>query len=113
MPKRFAATNTAIEKGLENATPKAAIGLIEGWETELENADFTGSKGLHGDLGKLKKELQKDSPKGETITKLVGRLGAATTKSADKVDDDKVAEQVRSLGQALTSSGSEDDGSDD
>lgn len=113
MPKRFAATNAAIEKGLENATPKSAIGLIQGWETELETAEFTGSKGIHGDLGKLRKELEKDAPKGETITKLIGRLGASTTKSADRIEDEKVAEQVRNLGQALTDSGSEDDGTDD
>ena len=52
MPQRFKATENAIEKGLENATPKSAIGLIESWETELQGAEFTGSKGLIGDLGK-------------------------------------------------------------
>ena len=113
MSKRFAATNSAIEKGLENASSKSAIGLIEGWEAELEGAEFTGSKGLTGDLAKLRKELEKDAPKGETVTKLIGKLGAATTKSADKIEDEKVAEQVRSLGQALTNSGTHDDGSDD
>ena len=60
MPQRFKATENAIEKGLENATPKVAIGLIESWETELQGAEFTGSKGLIGDLGKLKKELESD-----------------------------------------------------
>lgn len=113
MPKRFAATNAAIEKGLENATPKSAVGLIESWETELENAEFTGVKGIHADLERLKKELQKDEPRGETVTKLIGRLGAATTKSADRIEDEKVAEQVRALGQALSNSGTEDDGKDD
>ncbi len=107
MPARFTATNNAIEKGLENATPKAAIGLIDGWATEVEKNEFTGSKGLHGDLERLKKELEKDEPNGDAIGKLVGKLGAATTKSADKCDDDKVAEQLRSLGAALTKSGSE------
>ena len=108
MPQRFKATENAIEKGLENATPKSAIGLIESWEAELDNADFTGVKGLHADLERLKKELEKDEPKGETITKLIGKLGAATTKSADKIEDEKVAEKVRHLGQALTSSGTHD-----
>ena len=113
MPARFTATNNAIEKGLENATPKSAIGLIDGWATEVEKTEFTGSKGLHGDLERLKKELQKDEPKGETVTKIIGKLGAATTKSADKVEDEKVAEQVRNLGQALTSSGTHDGDDDD
>ncbi len=107
MPARFTATNNAIEKGLENATPKAASGLIDGWLTEVEKNEFTGSKGLHGDLEKLKKELDKDEPNGEAIGKLVHKLGAATTKSADKCDNEKVAEQLRSLGEALTKSGQE------
>ena len=66
-----------------------------------------GSKGLHGDLERLKKELEKDEPNGEAIGKIVHKLGAATTKSADKCDNEKVAEQLRSLGEALTSSGQE------
>lgn len=106
MPARFTATNNAIEKGLENATPKSAIGLIEGWEKELESAEFTGSKGIHGDLERLKKKLQKEEPNGESIGRIIGKLGEATTKSADRADNDKVAEQLRNLGQALSKSGS-------
>lgn len=113
MPKRFAATEGAIEKGLEKATPASAVKLIEGWEAELENAEFSGAKGLHGDLERLRKELQKDAPKGETVTKLIGKLGAATVKSADKIDNEKMADQVRSLGEALNGFGTPDDGSDD
>jgi len=89
MPARFAATNNAIEKGLANATPKAATGLIDGWLAEVEKTEFTGSKGLHGDLEKLKKELEKGEPNGEAIGKLVHKLGAATTKSADKCDNER------------------------
>lgn len=107
MPARFTATNNAIEKGLDKATPKSAIGLIDSWSTEVENNEFTGSKGLHGDLEKLKKELAKDEPNGEAIGKLVHKLGAATTKSADKVEDQKVADNLRKLGEALTSVGQE------
>ena len=107
MPARFTATNNAIEKGLENATPKSAIGLIDGWATELEKNEFSGSKGIHGDLERLKKELEKDQPNGESIGKIVHKLGAATTKSADKAEDEKVAEQLRKLGEALTKSGQE------
>ena len=65
-----------------------------------------------GDLGKLKKELEKDEPNGDAITKLIGKLGASTTKSAAKIEDEKVAEKVRHLGEALTNSGTHD-GSDD
>lgn len=106
MPARFTATSNAIEKGLENATPKAAVGLIDGWATELEKNEFSGSKGIHGDLERLKKELEKDEPNGESVGKIVGKLGEATTRSAEKCDDEKVADQLRKLGQALSKSGS-------
>ena len=107
MPARFTATNNAIEKGLENATPKSAIGLIDGWSTEVEKNEFSGSKGIHSDLERLKKELEKDEPNGEAIGKTLHKLGAATSKSADKCDDEKVADQLRKLGEALTKSGQE------
>ena len=106
MPARFTATNNAIEKGLENASPKAAVGLIDGWLAEVEKNEFTGSKGLHGDLERLKKELEKDAPNGDAIGKLLGKLGAETTRAAARTDSDRVAEQLRSLGAALSRSGS-------
>ena len=112
MPKRFSATESAIEKGLETIKPDAAVKLIEGWEQELESADLSGVKGIAGDLERLKKELSKESPKPEAVTKLVGKLGAATTKAAERADG-PVADKVRSLGEALSNSGTADDGEED
>lgn len=109
MPKRFAATEAAAEKGLAHVSPKSGASLVASWVTELETADFSGAKGLHGDLVRLHKELEKDEPNGAAIAKILGKLGPATTKSADKAEDPKVAEKVRSLGEALTSSGTESD----
>ena len=108
MPQRFAATNNAIEKGLENATPKSAIGLIDAWIGEIEKNEFAGSKGIHTDLERLKKELEKDEPNGAAVQKIIGKLGPATVKSADKADD-KVAEQLRTLGENLSKSGTDDE----
>lgn len=109
MPQRFDATNKAIEKGLENATPKSAIGLIDAWLGEIEKNEFAGSKGIHADLERLKKELEKDEPKGETVQKIIGKLGPATMKSADKAGNDKVADQLRTLGENLSKSGTDDE----
>ena len=111
MPKRFAATEAAVEKGLAHTSPKSGAKLVGEWAAELEKADLPGSKGLHGDLQRLQKELEKDEPNGDRIQKILGKLGPATTKLADKAEDEKVAEKVRSLGQALTDSGVE--GGDD
>lgn len=114
MPKRFAATENAIEKGLSTTKPAAGAKLAEGWLTELENVDTPGAKGLHGDLQRLVKELEKDEPDGERVQKILGKLGPATVKIADRMEDEKLAEKVRELGQALVEHGVEgDDGEDE
>lgn len=109
MPKRFAATEGAIEKGLENTTPASGAKLAHEWASALEDSDAAGAKGVHGDLVKLAAELEKDSPNQATVTKLLGKLGPATVKLADKCQDEKVGEKVRHLGEALQSSGTDDD----
>jgi len=113
MPKRFAATENAIEKGLAETTPKTGAKLVADWATELEKVDLPGAKGLHGDLARLQKELEKDELDGDKVAKILGKLGPATTKLADRCDDEKVAEKVRSLGEALSASGTEGDDGDD
>jgi hypothetical protein len=105
MPQRFTATENAIEKGLDKATPKTGAKLVEDWVKELESVEAIGVKGLHADLAALDKELKKDAPNGEHIQKLLAKLGPATVKLADKCDDPKVSEKVRSLGEALSQSG--------
>lgn len=109
MPKRFAATEGAIEKGLENTSPKNGAKLVGEWVAELEKTDIAGAKGLHGDLARLQKELEKDEPNGDRVSKILGKLGPATLKLADKAEDEKVAEKVRHLGEALSASGTEGD----
>lgn len=109
MPKRFAATENAIEKGLDQTSPKSGAKLVHEWSAELEKTDVSGAKGLHGDLDKLAKELEKDEPDTAKIQKLLGKIGPATVKLADKCEDEKVAEKVRSLGEALVEHGVESD----
>lgn len=108
MPKRFAATESAIEKGLENATPKSGASLVEGWLTEIEKDDISGSKGLQGDLERLHKELSKDEPDADRVQKILGKLGPATLKLADKADG-SVADKVKHLGESLEKAGKEGD----
>lgn len=113
MPQRFKQTENAIEKGLENTKPAAGAKLVESWVGELEGLDMPGAKGVHGDLERLHKELTKDEPDSAKIEKILGKLGPATLKLADRCDDEKVAEKVRSLGEALNESGTESDDDDD
>ena len=112
MPKRFAATEGAIEKGLDKTSPTAGAKLVHEWSTELEKVELSGAKGVHADLDRLAKELEKDTPDAARIQKILGKLGPATLKLADKCDDDKVAEKVRAIGQALVDNGVESDDED-
>ena len=109
MPQRFKATEASFEKGIENTKANAGVKLIEAWEGEIESADFSGKKGIAGDLARLKKALQKDEPDEAAVKKILAKLGASTTKSADRAEG-TVADKVRSLGEAMTGSG---DGSTD
>ncbi len=108
MPKRFAATESAIEKVLENASPKAGASLVEGWLTEIEKDDISGSQGLQHDLERLHKELSNDTPDADKVQKILGKLGPATLKLADKADG-AIADKVRHLGESLQSAGTEGD----
>ncbi len=109
MPKRFIATENAIEKGLDQASPKQGAKLVHDWSAELEKIDLPGAKGVHGDLDRLTKELEKDEPDTAKVQKILCKLGPATVKLADRCDDEKVAEKVRELGAALNEHGVEDD----
>ncbi len=64
-----------------------------------------GAKGILRDLASLRKQLEKDAPDGDRVHELLHRLGAATTKIADK--SDKSQDKLRALGEALTEAGEE------
>ena len=105
MPKRFAATEKAAEKGFANTTPAAGAKLVTEWVKELASVDAPGAKDLHGELQQLEKELSKDKPDVSHVKKILAKIGPETTKLADKCDDAAVGEKVRALGEALSHSG--------
>lgn len=103
MAIKFAGTLNAINRGLETTKPAKGADLIEDWETALADLDVTGSKGILRDLASLRKQLEKDAPDADRIHALLHRLGAATTKIADKAEGSQ--DKLKSLGQALTEAG--------
>ena len=105
MPKRFAPVEHAIEKGLSTTSPSAGASLVSDWAKELEGLQAPGAKALHGELVQLEKELKKDEPDSKAITKLLQKIGPETVKLADKCEDAKLGEKVRSLGEALSHAG--------
>ena len=98
---RFAATQHALEKGLNQTSPQAGIKAIDDWVEQLNGIDKRGTKGLAGDLERLKRELEREQPREENVLKLVGKLGAATTKLADQAEAAN-QQKLRELGEGLT-----------
>ena len=105
MPARFTTLTNALDKGVETLKPDAGIKQIEYWENELKDVDVSGVKGLLADLASLKKKLQAEEPDGEAIKKLVAKLGGETGRIAGRVEDDKVAEKLKDVGERLEKAG--------
>ena len=106
---RYAATTTAIEKGLENVSPDAGVKLVDDWVEQLQASDKPALKKLAGDLDRLKKELGKGEEANDaTVRKLLAKLGQATVKSADEAEGANV-QKLKDLGEALASAGAGDD----
>ncbi len=101
---RYAATQHAIEKGLDQVAPDAGVTLLDDWIEQLNGADKPGVSGVTKDLERLKAELGKSSPKGDAVLKLVGKLGAATTKLAGAAEGTN-GDKLRQLGEALSNAG--------
>lgn len=105
MAVKFAGTMNAINRGLESTKPAKGATMVEDWEAALAEVDTPGAKGILRDLASLRKQLEKDEPDADRVHDLLHRLGAATTKIADKAD--KQQDKLKALGEALTEAGEE------
>jgi uncharacterized protein YmfQ (DUF2313 family) len=106
MAVKFAGTMNAINRGLDATKPAKGVTMIEDWEAALADTDVTGAKGILRDLTSLRKQLEKGEPDADRVHALLHRLGAATTKIADKAD--KGGDKLKALGEALTEAGEEE-----
>ncbi|KQN71269.1 hypothetical protein ASE90_07395 [Sphingomonas sp. Leaf67] len=95
----------AINRGLDDTKPAKGATIIEDWEAALADTDVSGAKGILRDLASLRKQLEKDAPDSDRVHDLLHRLGAATTKIAEKAD--KSQDKLRALGEALSEAGEE------
>ncbi|WBH15853.1 hypothetical protein [Sphingomonas radiodurans] len=102
---KFAGTMNAINRGLDETKAVKGADMVEDWEAALADVDIPGAKGILRDLGALRKQLEKEAPDADRIHALLHRLGAATTKIADKAD--KSQDKLKALGEALTEAGEE------
>ncbi len=105
MPQ-FDATIKHIQDGVKGFTVAAATKNIEGWEATLEKLEAPGVKTIIKDLESLKKQLHAKEINGESIRKLVLKLGKETVTIAGKIEG-KTADKIKALGEALTSAAEE------
>jgi len=103
MAVKFAGTMNAINRGLDATKAAKGADMVEDWEAALADTDIAGAKGILRDLGSLRKQLEKAEPDADRVYALLHRLGAATTKIADKAD--KNQDKLKALGEALTEAG--------
>jgi len=101
MPQRFTATENAFDKGIEKTSPKQGAKLAGEWVEELRKADFTGAKGLASELERLEKLLNEEEPDGKRVQDLLRKIGEDTAKAADRAEDEKIADKVRKLAEAM------------
>ncbi len=108
VPAYFSGTTNALKKGVMKMTADAAIKKIEGWEEALQEVEIPGARAILRDLGALKRQLDQDEPDGDRIRTILSRLADATMKISDRVED-RNAEKIRDLGQALETASEEDE----
>ena len=108
MPAYFSGTTNALKKGVTKMSTDAAIKKIEGWEEALQEVEIPGARAILRDLGALKRQLDQDEPDGDRIRTILSRLADATMKISDRVED-RNADKVRDLGQALETASEEDE----
>ena len=105
MPQ-FDATIKHIKDGVKSFTVAAATKNIEGWEATLEKLEVPAAKAIVKDLESLKKALHAEPINGESVRKLVAKLGKETVALAGKAEG-KNAEKVKALGEALSGAAAE------
>jgi hypothetical protein len=71
-------TISALEGGIMNLAPAAAVDNIDGWIETLEEAEFDGAEDIADSLEELREELTDDEIDGEYVGEILMELGEDT-----------------------------------
>ena len=97
-------TLSALEGGVAQADPGAAVGLLESWEQTLRETDEQNLVSLASDLKQLREELQKPAIVNKRVGQLLAQIGEKTTEAASEAGSSE-ADKLRQLGERLSSAG--------
>ncbi len=102
MPTRIDPTIHVLTGPLTEAAAKKGVEMIGKWEADIEAAEFTGAKTIHGDLVKLRHHLE--TGKFDGIGELLVKLGGSTSRAAAHAEG-TTGTKLETLGQALAKAG--------
>lgn len=95
-------TLVALESGVANISPEAALANVDGWRTRLEGWDVPHADEIRGDLAELSLRLARGDLKdvGELLARLGNELQAATNFAPSDVREDlaRLAEALNRAG---------------
>jgi hypothetical protein len=94
-------TTQALEGGVGNMSPSAAVSNVDGWIARLEMQDFAQRDQIVGGLRDLRAALQETPINGNRVGQIMGQLGDWTSQAGTDANDNR----VQRLGQLLTNSG--------
>lgn len=93
-------TAQALERGITNWAPNAAVRNVQGWIDRVERTDFQGRDAILAGLRDLQSELQRERLDGDRLAAVMEDLGRQTA----AVGETQNRPQVERLGHVLTRS---------
>jgi|GEM_PF-3110431 len=94
-------TTRALEGGVGNMAPTAAVSNVDGWINRLEGQDFAQRDQIVGGLRDLRAALQETPINGNRVGEIMGRLGQWTSQAGTDANNNR----VQRLGDVLSNSG--------
>jgi hypothetical protein len=103
-------TVSALQSGVTNIPPEAAVTNIDGWVQRLQASNDPALEQIADNLTQLRTMLSSGHLDGVAIGQVLTQLGAQTTDAAANADT-SVQGQLQELGRLLTQAGGQLGGS--
>jgi len=103
-------TVSALQSGVTNIPPEAAVTNIDGWVQRLRASNEPSLENIADDLQQLRDMLSSGNLDGQSIGQLLTQLGSQTTSAAAQADSSSQS-QLQELGRLLSQAGSQLSGS--
>ncbi len=103
-------TVSALQSGVTNIPPEAAVTNIDGWVQRLRASNEPSLENIADDLQQLRDMLSSGNLDGQSIGQLLTQIGSQTTSAAAQADSSS-QRQLQELGRLLSQAGSQLSGS--